>query len=135
MDFMEWSDTYSVHVAQLDAQHKHLVGMINGLVEVMKRGSQPDELEALLQDLLEYTRYHFETEEKMMARANFPGLEEHRQKHTAMRAEVGRLLADAGSKNATSSMKLMNFLKSWLVKHIGGTDKLYAPALEKAGIA
>jgi hemerythrin len=135
MEFMPWSDDYSVRVLQLDAQHKHLVGMINGLVEVMQRGAKPDELAALLEDLLDYTRYHFETEEKLMARAGYAGLADHRAKHAAMRAEVERLLAAAQTGNATTAMKLMAFLKNWLAKHINGTDKLYAPALEKAGIA
>jgi hemerythrin len=135
MDFMTWSDDYSVHIVQLDAQHKHLVGMINGLVEVMKRGCQDDELAALLEDLLDYTRYHFESEEKTMARANYPDLAEHRAKHAAMRAEVERLLAGARSGNTTTAMKLMAFLKNWLIKHINGTDKMYVPALQKAGIA
>jgi len=134
MEFMPWSNDYSVQVVQLDAQHKHLVGMINGLVEVMQRGAKPDELTALLEDLLEYTCYHFETEEKLMARAAYPGLADHRAKHAAMRAEVERLFAAAKTGNATTAMKLMAFLKSWLAKHINGTDKQYAPALQKAGL-
>lgn len=134
MEFMQWSPEYSVQVVQLDAQHKHLVGMINGLVEVMSRGCNPDELDALLQDLVEYTHYHFETEEKLMARAGFAGLAAHREKHAAMRAEVQRLKSAAATSTTTSAMKLMSFLKEWLVKHINGTDKLYAEALMKARV-
>jgi len=135
MDFMSWSDEYSVNVAQLDAQHRHLVGLINGLAEVMKRGSNPGELSALLEDLLQYTNFHFDCEEKLMARANFPGLAEHRAKHVAMKAEVQRLLTGATTSNATTAMKLMAFLKNWLSRHIMGTDKQYAPVLNQAGIA
>ena len=135
MDFMQWSPEYSVHVMHLDAQHKHLVGMINGLVEVMKRGTKAEELDALLQDLVEYTHYHFETEEKLMERAGFAGLAAHREKHAAMRAEVLRLKSAAGITTAASAMQLMTFLKAWLVKHINGTDKQYAEALLKAGMA
>ena len=50
-----------------------------------------------------------------MERARFAGLAAHREKHAAM--------------------QLTSSLKAWLVKHINGTDKQYAEALLKAGIA
>jgi hemerythrin len=56
VDYMPWNEKYSVEVASIDAQHKHLVGMINGMMEVLQRGSQNDEVVALLEDLLEYPR-------------------------------------------------------------------------------
>jgi len=38
MPFMPWSDAYSVDIASIDNQHKHLVSMINGMHEVLKPG-------------------------------------------------------------------------------------------------
>ncbi len=132
---MVWNDAYSVGVAQIDAQHKHLVGMINGLIEVMSRGSRPDELQALLDDLMTYARSHFDFEERLMARAAYAGLATHREKHAAMKAEVERLTAGATGTSAVIPIKLMTFLKNWLIKHINGTDKDYIPAMQKAGLA
>lgn len=135
MQFMTWNPTYSVEVAAIDAQHRHLVGMINGMMEVLSRGSESVEIVALLEDLLEYTRFHFDFEEKLMARAGYTGLDAHREKHAAMKAEVTRLLAEAQSSRTVVAIKLMNFLKSWLSKHIMGTDKEYVPTLRTAGLA
>ena len=134
MDFIQWRDDYSVNVLQLDAQHKHLVGMINGLAEIMERGSKPEDMTALLEDLIAYTSYHFATEEKMMERAGYIGLAEHRRKHAAMKAEVMRFNSASAFSNATTPMKLMTFLKTWLIKHINVTDKLYVPTLVRAGV-
>ncbi|SPE42217.1 Hemerythrin HHE cation binding region [Candidatus Sulfopaludibacter sp. SbA3] len=135
MAFFEWSSSYSVEVTQIDAQHKHLVGMLNGVHEVMARGANKDEVLALARDLLDYTRFHFTSEEKLMEQAGYTGLAQHREKHAAMKAEVERLLAAAESGNVAVPIKLMNFLKSWLAKHINGTDKEYVPAMKAAGIA
>lgn len=135
MDFLPWSNEYSVEVAQIDAQHKHLVGLINGLHEVMKRGGKPEEVHALLEDLLSYTGYHFTTEERLMAAANYAGLAAHHEKHQAMTREVKRLAAEAEKGGATFAMTLMTFLKNWLTKHIDGTDKQYIPAMKQARIA
>lgn len=135
MDFFKWSEQYSVGVAEIDRQHKHLVSLINGLHEVMKRGAQSLEIQALLEDLLAYTDFHFAAEEKLMAQANYPDLTVHKAKHASMRQEVQRLLAAAKSGGAAVSITLMSFLKNWLSRHIQGTDKEYVPAMRKAGVA
>ena len=135
MDFFRWSEQYSVGVLEVDSQHKHLVSLINGLHEVMKRGAQQAEIEALLEDLLAYTDFHFAAEEKLMARANYPDLAAHKAKHASMRQEVQRLLAAARGGGASVSITLMSFLKNWLSRHIEGTDKQYVPAMRRAGVA
>ena len=136
MPYLPWKDEFSVGVTQIDEQHKHLVGLLNGLHEVMGRGGQRQEISALLHDLTAYTRFHFDYEEKLMEQANFDGLEEHRAKHRAMKAEVQRLMmaAEMGDSSALP-IKLMTFLKNWLAKHIGVTDKEYTRAMHRAGIA
>jgi hemerythrin-like metal-binding protein len=70
-----------------------------------------------------------------MARAAYEGLAAHREKHAAMQSEVKRLLAEASAGNVMVPLKLMAFLKSWLAKHIMGTDRAYVPVLKEAGIA
>jgi hemerythrin len=134
MPFMPWSDAYSVDIASIDNQHKHLVSMINGMHEVLKAGAKQDHLEAVLQDLLTYTQGHFAHEEEAMARARYAGLAGHQRKHKAMRAEVERLLELSSTNRATVSIKLMDFLKDWLTKHICQTDREYAPSLKAAKI-
>lgn len=135
MDFFKWSEQYSVGVLEVDSQHKHLVSLINGLHEVMKRGADQAEIEALLQDLLAYTNFHFAAEEKLMALAHYPDLAAHKAKHASMRQEVQRLLTAAKTGGASVSITLMSFLKNWLSRHIEGTDKEYVPAMRKAGVA
>jgi hemerythrin len=134
MAFFNWNESYSVHVAEIDGQHKHLLGMLNALHEIMGRGGDPQEVIKLAEDLLEYTEYHFAAEEKLMAQAGYPGLAEHREKHRAMTGETRRLLGAAHKGGATVSMQLMHFLKGWLAKHIGETDRDYMPDMQRAGI-
>ena len=134
MALMVWKEEFSVEVSQIDQQHKHLVGLLNGLHEVMSRGGDAAEVAALLQDLVAYTRFHFDFEEKLMERAGYTGLEAHREKHRAMKAEVERLRALAEAKGSSVTHTLMAFLKNWLGKHICGTDKEYVPTMHRAGI-
>ena len=135
MAFFEWKDSYSVEVQQVDAQHQQLVALLNGMHEVLSHGAARDEVIALAEDLLSYTAYHFASEERLMEQAGYAGLAEHRQKHSAMTCEVERLLEAARHGSVDVPIKLMNFLKGWLAKHINGTDREYVPAMQAAGLA
>jgi len=135
MAFLNWNDSYSVRVRQIDEQHKHLLGILNGLHEAMLRGGDRAEVMALAENLLAYTEKHFAAEENLMAQAGYPGLTEHRARHRNMTDKTRALLKAAKLGGPTVSMQMMAFLKGWLAKHIGETDRGYMPYMEKAGIS
>lgn len=120
---MVWSESLSVGVDQIDLQHQRLVGILNTLHEAMLRGSQKQDLERVMVDLLSYTRYHFSFEEKLMVVAGYPGLEEHQRKHQAMVAQVDGYAKQVVEGRALVSIKLLEFLKQWLSQHILETDR------------
>jgi hemerythrin len=92
-----------------------------------------DRVERVLEELLEYVQSHFADEEKAMAQAGYPSLALHQQKHRAMKVEVERLLR-LEREGGVVPNRLMIFLKDWLAKHIGRTDRQYAEALKAAHI-
>ena len=132
MAIMPWIDSYALGVTWIDDQHKRLVDLINALHQLMLEGARPDCVEAILEDLLAYTDSHFAEEERAMEQAGFAGFTLHRFKHQSMRAEVEKLkrLHDQPS----LPIRLMEFLKSWLARHICETDREYVPALRAANL-
>lgn len=126
MAFINWKEEYSVRVPEIDVQHQRLVAVINSLHEAMLMGGKPDALKNVIDELVAYTRYHFTFEEKMMERACYQGLEEHKRKHRAMVAQVEGFVSEITSGKASVSLKLMSFLKDWLTRHIMETDQRYA---------
>lgn len=130
MAFVNWKDEFSVRVPEIDTQHRRLLDIINKLHDSMRTGGKPDALKGVGDELVSYTRYHFNYEEQMLARAGYRGLEEHKRKHRAMVAQVEGFAAEISSGKASVSMKLMAFLKDWLTRHIMETDQHYASYLE-----
>lgn len=126
MAFVEWMDQFSVGVDELDDQHRRLLEIINHLHEAMKSGNDRQRLCEVVDELVHYTRLHFEFEEKMMEQVGYPELAEHRRRHDAMVARVEQFRGDVADARASFGLKLMDFLKYWLTKHILGTDKGYA---------
>ena len=129
MAFVTWKEEFSVGVPQLDAQHRRLVEIMNSMHKAMLMGGKPDALRAVLGDLVAYTQHHFTYEEQMMERAGYQGLVEHKRKHRAMVAQVEGFTAEITSGKAMVSLKLMNFLKDWLTRHIMETDQRYSDCL------
>jgi hemerythrin len=135
MPLMEWSDKLSVGVAQFDAEHRRLVGMVNGLFDAVQAGKGREALGGILEELITYTETHFSHEEEIMRAHNYAGVESHAQEHTILTEQVHEIRRKyVAGQGAALSMEMMNFLKNWLVKHIQGTDRKYTRFMNEHGL-
>ncbi len=134
MTVMNWREDFSVDIASVDKQHKKIIELINRLEDAASTHLEAKTVDAVLSELLTYTRNHFKDEETLMQKYLYPGLETHRAEHEAL---VNRVLEfrrkfDAGK--LTDVHDLANFLMGWLEGHILGTDKKYSPYLADKGV-
>jgi hemerythrin len=131
METIEWNETYSVGVEELDAQHKRLFKMINTLFEAPIAGMGSRVVSNLLADMREYASVHFETEERYMSECAYPDLASHVLAHQHYRKKVDDLCARAVSEESELSADMLRFLYDWLADHILSCDKRYAPFLSE----
>lgn len=128
MPFMEWSDKLSVGVDSIDVQHQRLVMVLNELFDALGQGKGADKLRIIVDSLLAYVAMHFAYEERLMARAGFPGLDAHKREHEDLTKKVlaihAKLKSGAGFDVA---IELVELLKNWLIHHIMISDKKYTP--------
>jgi len=134
MEFYPWTDKLSVGVPGIDKQHKELVRMINELHAAMTSGSAKETLGKIIQGLVDYTKFHFGTEEKIFAKINYPFASSHKMEHDKFVKEVVNFQKEFEAGGLMLSIKVMNFLKDWLNNHILGTDKKYAPYFNKENV-
>lgn len=131
-----WTPDYSVGVESIDADHKVLIGLLNQLSEAIHASDATETVRRVLENLLEYTDYHFRREEELMAAANYPDLDAHKRTHATLRAQVSdirdRYVRDPQSIHAR---EVLAFLRNWLTSHIMGRDKLYQPFMSEAKAA
>lgn len=135
MALLEWNDTFSVNVNQIDEEHKKLVELTNKLHDAMRSGQGKMVVGEVLDELVEYTKTHFTHEEALMEKAGYPGLASHKLVHNRLVNQVNDLKTQNETGKLSLSMEVMKFLKEWLVDHIQGTDKNYSSYLNKNGIA
>ena len=81
MAFLTWSPQLSVGVVELDNDHKKLVELVNRMHDALSEGKARTAVGPLLDDLIRYTRSHFEHEERFFARTEYPQTTAHKAEH------------------------------------------------------
>jgi hemerythrin-like metal-binding protein len=71
IDIFPWDDHFKVGIPTIDQQHYRLVELLNQLAREVVFASQFSRLDEIFNDLLDYTIYHFQTEETIWE-TNFP---------------------------------------------------------------
>jgi hemerythrin len=130
-----WKDEYSVKIRSIDEQHKKLVSLVNSLQHAMLTGQGATVLGKILDDLISYTKSHFATEERLLRTNLYPDYNAHKAEHEALTEKVMTLHRDFTSGKPVMTVKVLVFLKNWLVEHIQGTDRKYSAHLLSRGIS
>lgn len=123
MPLLEWNDSLSVGFAEMDEDHKKLVDLVNTLNDAVVADDADGVVEELLEELLEYTGWHFRHEERLMQQHQYPGLFDHKEEHEKLVEQAVDLFTryQAGDRDVPG--RLLPFLKDWLINHILGTDR------------
>jgi len=134
MALINWSDSLSVNVKEIDLQHRKLIDMINELNEAMKNGKGKNSLGKILNGLISYTATHFKQEERYFDKLRYPDTVNHKKEHVAFVKQVTEFKDGFEKDNLAVTMEVMNFLSDWLKNHIKGTDKKYSKFFNEKGL-
>ena len=119
----EWKEKYSVAVEKFDKKYKELLKIGRELVsafENLEKGiDQYDHIVKLLNEMQEYTVYHFESEEKAMKKVNYPELKEHKKVHQKFIEKLKEIdIEKIDEDQKQFSMELLDFIDKWIERHI-----------------
>ena len=81
MKDLVWNSTLSVQVDEIDEDHRKLVDLFNILNHAVMEGDAPDYIEAVLEELITCTVWHFRHEERLMLKYGYEGILEHKTEH------------------------------------------------------
>lgn len=131
MAFTEWNPQFSVHSPEMDAQHKTIFRLVNELHEGIFTRRSGNFLGSAIQELIDYTERHFAEEEHLMRQHGYPGYERHKAAHEQLLGQVLEFERKFHAGDSGFTAEIFQFLVSdWLIKHILGTDRMYAPFLK-----
>jgi hemerythrin-like metal-binding protein len=135
MDKITWDDSLSVNVNLIDDQHKMLIKRLNDMAEAVDQKRGIEKISKTLNFMIEYTEFHFSTEEKHMTEQDYPGKAEHQKQHGEFVTVLNDLVQDFEEEGATQLLanSIDTFLVNWLVNHIKGTDVQFGKFLNEKG--
>jgi len=131
---IQWKDEYSVGITHIDQDHKKLISLLNQFTVAYDHAMSEDFEKKALEDLIDYTQYHFEREEKLMSDNDYPDFEAHKAKHQEMIEKVSTFVDLYNEKGHDALKEISEYLTVWLISHINGTDKEYSQYLNGRGI-
>ncbi|MBK8337604.1 MAG: bacteriohemerythrin [Sterolibacteriaceae bacterium] len=123
---IEWTPALHLGIADIDSQHRKLVGIINGLNDAMRQGNSRSAVSSLVDELVDYTRHHFAFEEKFFDQHGYGGSAGHKETHRRFVAEIEGFRTRINEGAPGVGVALMHLLREWLVKHILSADRKYA---------
>jgi hemerythrin len=132
MAFVTWKPEYSVGNSIIDAQHKSLIEMINKLHEALKVGKGGSGAIEIVREMIDYSKFHFDAEEKLMSQIHFPEIAEHKKEHQAFIAKTLDFENRIKAGTLSISIDMALFLRDWLSNHILVNDKAYSAYIPKA---
>ncbi len=133
MSILTWNDQLMVGIDSVNNQHIHLVALINRLDEVVALGADRQTVIDTVNELVNYTVYHFRHEDELMEQAGYNPdmLAKHRQQHQEFADKMQGVQAEVKKDVSVISKDLLDFLVKWLCYHTLKTDKLMAISLNQ----
>ena len=113
---LHWKADYETEVREIDLQHRFFMDLINRMHEELQASADQDYRDRLFQELSNYARFHFISEENLMFKFGYPDLERHRQMHRHL---IDELSWRAQEKSYEA---IFEFLVRWFVAHTVDED-------------
>jgi len=130
MALIKWRDSYSVGIEKLDKEHLKLVELVNDMYIIVRDKGDIVALNSCIERVVEYTQFHFYSEEVAMEEKNFPGLDEHKKIHNDLVVQVIAFVERVKIEGEELRAEFYHFLRKWLIEHIVVEDQKYSEYLK-----
>lgn len=128
---LQWRAQLSVGNDLVDADHKHLIEIINKADNCLQTMSRTGLL-AALSDLEKYSTLHFSLEEKIAEAVGYPGHAQLHMSHQQLLENLGSITERIGGHwDKSAADHFGQFLRDWFVNHVIKEDMLLRPYLTK----
>ena len=117
-----WDNSLSVEIQEIDEDHRKLVDLFNILNHSVAEEEAENYIEAIMEELISCTVWHFRHEERLMLKYVYKGFEEHKAEHLELIESVKELQQKLLQEGKQISSEDIKFLEHWLTGHILGAD-------------
>lgn len=125
-----WRSSMATGIDLIDNDHKTLIKLINNFQQATEFNVGEEMIQHSLDEVLRYTKYHFNREEILMELNSYPDFAAHQKQHQAMIEKINLYVTEYRTDKSHAIDHILHFLQSWLIQHINGSDQEYVPYLK-----
>lgn len=122
----DFDKEFKLEIEIIDNEHIQLVEMLNQVYAYLSAGQKEAARQYFTETLSGYVNEHFANEEKFMESFAYPALEEHKKIHENFKKTFQDLAPLIASADEAAFRKALTDAFTWIITHIGKTDKKYA---------
>lgn len=123
-----WKEEYCLGIESIDQQHLQLVEIANRIYQLLKNElieDKYDAIVAIIEELKDYTVYHFKAEEEYMMSIGYKKILSQKVAHNDFLEKMASIDMDKIDNGHNEYlMGMLDFVCEWLVEHIVKEDKL-----------
>ena len=123
---VSWEKKYATGIELIDTQHRKLVSLTNELYRACLSGDDVDVFREAMKSMVNYVRFHFSAEQKLLENINFPGHADHKMQHDTLIMNILETVDDYRKGKPFVPNNFVRTLKDWVFGHIAVHDKVYA---------
>lgn len=122
-----WDNKYNTGIELIDSQHKQLIELTNKLFIACREDD--DVLQAVFKNamsrMVEYVRFHFDAEIRLLTALKYPDLQNHKKKHDGLVEDILEASIEYNEGRKYVPNNFTRTLRDWILSHIGFYDKAY----------
>ncbi len=126
MPFMTWSKEFEFGIPDIDSQHRRWLDIMNMFYDQLEEKNLKDNLLKLIDNAIDYTKYHFSEEEKFMESIGYSQKDEQQKMHKEIVNKINGYKKTIEEGKSLVSMTVTQEFKGWFKNHILIEDKKYA---------
>jgi hemerythrin len=121
---LKWKKEYETGFDEIDNQHRRFFIIFEKLYAIVPKSNNEDEIIETINELKDYTLYHFKTEENLFVKFIYDETEKksHLEKHQELCETIRKFENEDTVSPGILGYKLVDFAQKWLIEHILSTD-------------
>jgi hemerythrin len=125
---------YLFDIEIIDNQHLKFLEIHNNIITLLSKNKEnliEKDIENVINELTDYVKVHFKTEEDLLLLANYPDIEKHIKEHIYFIDKIDEFNMALKYKNPALLDNMLVFMKKWFLSHIKQTDSKYTEVLKE----
>jgi hemerythrin len=122
MNLIEWRDSFSLGLPEVDFEHQQMIGDINRLHGDLGADAMAGAVASSLGEILSAITAHFALEEKSMVGMGYPGYPIHKSDHERLIDCLLDILDEVNAEGRYDAATLSTAMTDWFVEHFRTHD-------------